>query len=87
MLMRCGSVTFSDGAFESNEGDTMIDVAALNERLVAQDTELRARLGAIVDSIDGDAATSALGQLLVEGLCAVHERQGNLITLIAKTTT
>lgn len=65
----------------------MIDIPAFNARLVAQDAELRSRLNAIADTVSPDDRTAALAQLLVEGLAAIHERQGNLITLMLQTNT
>lgn len=65
----------------------MIDIASLNQQLVEQDAALRATLGGSAALASDDPAMTALAQLLTEGLCAIHERQGNLITLMLRTNT
>lgn len=58
----------------------MIDIADLNRRLVEQDDELRATLGAMTSGID-DGSLRAIAEIVTAGLVAIHERQGNQILL------
>ena len=64
----------------------MIDVAALNRQLVEQDDALRERFTQIIGSTSADPATRALMELVSAGLAAIHERQGNAITLLVRTS-
>ena len=63
----------------------MIDIPALNSKLVAQDEVLRARFARLTESMGNDDAGRALVEVVAEGLAAIHERQGNLITLMLTT--
>lgn len=63
----------------------MIDIHALNSQLVAQDEALRARFASLTESMSNDDAGRALVEVVAEGLAAIHERQGNLITLMLRT--
>lgn len=63
----------------------MIDVAALNRQLVEQDHALRERFAQIVEGSGADPAQQTLLELISEGLAAIHERQGNAITLMVRT--
>ncbi len=58
----------------------MIDLVDLNRRLVEQDEQLRATLTTLAGHINDDSLRTIV-ELLVEGLAALHERQGNLIEL------
>lgn len=63
----------------------MIDIAALNAQLVAQDDALRAKLAAVIDTMSDDTTGQSLVQVVADGLAAIHERQGNMITLMLRT--
>lgn len=63
----------------------MINIPALNSKLVAQDEALRARFAGLTESMSNDDAGRALVEVVAEGLAAIHERQGNLITLMLTT--
>ncbi len=69
------------------EGGPMINIAALNSQLVEQDEALRARFTQITSRVTDDDAMRALAELIGEGLAAIHERQGNMITLMLRTNT
>ncbi len=60
----------------------MIDISATNNRLVKQDEALRARMAEISAQPSVDPSMKILIELLGEGLAAIHERQGNLITMM-----
>lgn len=60
----------------------MIDISAINNRLVKQDEALRARMAEISAQPSVDPSMKILIELLGEGLAAIHERQGNLITMM-----
>ena len=62
----------------------MIDVPALNSKLVAQDEALRQKFSCLIESITDDRPGQALVEVVAEGLAAIHERQGNLITLMLR---
>lgn len=64
----------------------MIDISGVNAKLVEQDEVLRAQFAEIARRVEADPATHALVEVLSEGLAALHERQGNLITLMLQTT-
>ena len=63
----------------------MIDIADINRRLVEQDHELRARFAGIVSRLGEDPTAHAICELIAEGLAAIHERQGNLVTLMLQS--
>jgi len=63
----------------------MIDISAINDRLIEQDDALRTRMAALSAQAAVDPSTKVLLELLAEGLAAIHERQGNLITLMLQT--
>ncbi len=63
----------------------MIDIPALNSKLVAQDEALRRRFAGLIEEMSDDTAGQALVEVVAEGLAAIHERQGNLITLMLRT--
>jgi hypothetical protein len=63
----------------------VIDIPALNSKLVAQDEALRTRFAGLIESMSDDTAGQALVEVVAEGLAAIHERQGNLITLMLRT--
>jgi hypothetical protein len=65
----------------------VIDIAALNAKMVEQDEALRNQFAQIADQHDADPATRAVLDLIGAGLAAIHERQGNLITLMLQTAT
>ena len=60
----------------------MIDISAINNRLVKQDEALRSRMAEISAQPSVDPSMKILIELLGEGLAAIHERQGNLITMM-----
>ena len=59
----------------------MIDIGKLNDELVAQDEGLRRQLSSLVGNQQGSG-----DRILAEGLCAIHERLGNLITLMLQVS-
>jgi len=63
----------------------MIDITEINNRLADQDQALRDKFSQIAGRLDSDPTTQALVELLSEGLAAIHERQGNLITMLLRT--
>ena len=65
----------------------MINITAINEELVEQDRALREMLADIADQSPLDPSTRAIVNTLAAGLAALHERQGNLITLMLRTNT
>ena len=64
----------------------MIDVPALNSKLVAQDEALRQKFARLIESMTDDRTGQALVEVMAEGLAAIHERQGNLITVMLRTS-
>lgn len=58
----------------------MIDITDVNRQLVEQDTALRAELTAAAAQVD-DPGLRAVAMMLVAGIAALHERQGNAIVL------
>ena len=52
---------------------------------IAGDEVLRARFARLTESMSNDDAGRALVEVVAEGLAAIHERQGNLITLMLRT--
>ncbi len=57
------------------------------EPFVANDHDtLRERFVQIVDASAAEPATRALMELVSEGLAAIHERQGHMITLLVRTS-
>jgi len=58
----------------------VISIANVNRQLVEQDTDLRAGLEALAAQVD-DPSLRALAAILVTGIAALHERQGNAILL------
>jgi hypothetical protein len=65
----------------------MINIGAINAQLVDQDSALRDRLAEISRNPSISADTKVVLDLLAEGIAAVHERQGNMITLMLQTQT
>ena len=65
----------------------MINIAAINDELVEQDRALRDLLAHIAEQTPLDSSTTAIVNTLAAGLAAIHERQGNLITLMLQTNT
>lgn len=63
----------------------MIDITAVNNQLVGQDEALRATFARASSTVVDDPAMRALIEMLAAGLAAIHERQGNLITLMLQT--
>ena len=63
----------------------MINVTEVNNRLAEQDQALRDTFAQIARLYDSEPTTQALIELLSEGLAAIHERQGNLITILLRT--
>ena len=63
----------------------MINIPALNKQLVEQNEALRSRFADVAASTDLDPAMKALLELVGDGLAAIHERQGNMITLLIRT--
>jgi hypothetical protein len=66
---------------------SMINIGAINAQLVDQDSALRDRLAEISRNPSISADTKVVLDLLAEGIAAVHERQGNMITLMLQTQT
>ena len=64
----------------------MIDIAAVNRQLAEQDESLRATLTSVTARAIDEPAMKAVVDVLIAGLCAIHERQGNLITLMLQRT-
>ena len=62
----------------------MIDVTAINAGLVRQNEALQAEFARISANAPADA-THALIATVVAGLAAIHERQGDMITLMLRT--
>ena len=65
----------------------MINIADLANRLAEQDLALREQLSGIAAEVPLDPATRVIVDTLAAGLSAIHERQGNLITLMVRTNT
>jgi hypothetical protein len=65
----------------------MINITAINDELVEQDSALRDLFANIADQAPLDPSTRAIVDTLAAGLAAIHERQGNLITLMLRTNT
>jgi hypothetical protein len=65
----------------------MINIAAIDEQLAEQDRTLRDVLSGIAEQAPLDPSTRAIVDTLAAGLAAIHERQGNLITLMLRTNT
>ena len=65
----------------------MINITAINDELVEQDGALRGLFANIADQAPLDPSTRAIVDTLAAGLAAIHERQGNLITLMLRTNT
>ena len=65
----------------------MINIPALNKQLIEQDEALRARFAEVAAGTDLDPGMKALLELVGDGLAAIHERQGNMITLLIRTGT
>jgi hypothetical protein len=65
----------------------MINITAINDELVEQDRSLRDLLADIAEQAPIDPSTRAVIDTLAAGLAAIHERQGNLITLMLRTNT
>jgi hypothetical protein len=65
----------------------MIDIKAIQGQLTTQDEALRARFAEISSKAVLDPTTSALAELMGEGLAAIHERQGDLMMLMLQTST
>lgn len=63
----------------------MIDIPALNSQLVTQDDVLRQTLEKLVAATTEETSARTLVAVVAEGLAAIHERQGNLITLMLRT--
>ena len=63
----------------------MIDIPALNSKLVEQDNALRQKFADLIAAMPDDHAGSTLAEVVAEGLAAIHERQGNMITLMLRT--
>jgi hypothetical protein len=63
----------------------MINIPDLNKRLIEQDEALRSRFADVAARADLDPSMKALLELVGEGLAAIHERQGNMITLLIRT--
>ncbi|MGK2954087.1 MAG: hypothetical protein ACSLFI_00185 [Solirubrobacterales bacterium] len=63
----------------------MIDIPTLNSQFVAQDDALRQTLAKLVAAMTEETSARALVAVVAEGLAAIHERQGNLITLMLRT--
>ncbi|MGK2954700.1 MAG: hypothetical protein ACSLFI_03385 [Solirubrobacterales bacterium] len=63
----------------------MINIPDLNKRLIEQDKALRARFDDVAAGMDLDPGMKALLEVVSEGLAAIHERQGNMITLLIRT--
>jgi hypothetical protein len=63
----------------------MINITDVNNRLAEQDQALRDTFSQIARRFDSDPNTQALIEVLGEGLAAIHERQGNLITILLRT--
>lgn len=62
----------------------MIDVAAINAGLVRQNEALQADLARISADASADA-TRVLIETVAAALAAIHERQGDMITLMLRT--
>lgn len=65
----------------------MINITAINDELLEQDRALRNLLAHIAEQAPLDPSTTAIVNTLAAGLAAIHERQGNLITLMLRTNT
>ena len=65
----------------------MINITELTNRLSEQDSTLRERFARIADAAPLDPADRAIVDTLATGLAAINERQGDLITLIVRTST
>ena len=65
----------------------MINITAINDELVEQDKALRNLLADVAEQTQLDPSTTAIADTLAAGLAAIHERQGNLITLMLRTNT
>ena len=63
----------------------MIDIPALNSKLVAQDDALRQKFADLIEAMPDDNAGQTLVEVVAAGLAAIHERQGNLITMMLRT--
>lgn len=63
----------------------MLDIPAINAQLVQQDAALRAVFARAVATGGLDPAMRTLVEAIGEGLAAIHERQGNMITLMLQT--
>lgn len=63
----------------------MLDIPAINAQLVQQDTALRTVFARAAATEGLDTAMRSLVEAIGEGLAAIHERQGNMITLMLQT--
>lgn len=59
-----------------------ININEYNAQLVDQDDELRGLFKAIISTSDDE---KMMPEILAEGLCAIHERLGNIAILLLKT--
>lgn len=60
----------------------MIDVTQLHTNLVKQDDKMREFM-AYYTGIAHSNPTYATAEILAEGLCAIHERLGNIAEILA----
>ena len=64
----------------------MLNIAAVNRQLQEQDAALRASFARIATTPGLDPSTSALIEVVAEGLAAIHGRQATLIALMLQTS-
>lgn len=62
----------------------MINVRELNEKMVAQDEDLRRTFEVLIAAAADGSDPAALVKIIAEGLAAIHERQRTAILVTAQ---